>query len=140
MRRAFAGLAIVQLVAVTAQFFLAGSGAFDPAPNEESFQPHRAFGSGIILLAVLLTVAAAAARVPGRLIGMSGLIAGLTVLQVVIGAVATALDGAGGVAGPGELVFGLHAINALAILGLTARIARQAGRLPQPDVPQRQAP
>jgi hypothetical protein len=42
MRKAFTGLAILLLMAVVVQFFLAASGAFDTAPNVESFQPHTA--------------------------------------------------------------------------------------------------
>lgn len=126
MRKAFTGLAIVLLLAVVAQFFLAASGAFDTAPNEESFQPHRALGYGIILVAILTTIAAALARVPGRLIGMAGLVAGLTVLQSVIRAAAKAF----GDSGPaGQLVFGLHAVNGLAIVAVTGMIVRQARAL-----------
>ncbi|MCW3816881.1 DUF6220 domain-containing protein [Micromonospora sp. DR5-3] len=127
MRRAFAGLATLQLLAVVAQFFLAASGAFDTAPNDESFQPHRALGGGIVLITVLVTVVAATARMPGRLIGMSGLVAGLAVLQFVIAAIATALDGTAG-----GLVFGLHAVNGLAIVAVTGRIIRQARQLARP--------
>ncbi|MFC0508886.1 DUF6220 domain-containing protein [Micromonospora costi] len=135
MRKFFAGLAVLQVLAVVTQFILAASGAFDPAPNDESFQPHRALGGGIVLIAVLVTVVAAAARMPGRLIGMSGLVAGLAVVQFVIKGIATALDGtAGGV------VFGLHAINGLAILALTGRIVRQARQLSRTAVRAPQAP
>ena len=84
MRRAFAVLATVQVLAVVGQFFLAASGAFDTAPNDESFQPHRALGAGILLLALVVTIVAAIARVPGRLIGLSGLVAGLALVQFVI--------------------------------------------------------
>ncbi|GAA0416274.1 hypothetical protein Acor_56230 [Acrocarpospora corrugata] len=135
MRRSFAGLATLQVLAVVAQFFLAASSAFDTAPNDESFQTHRMLGAGIILLAVLVTIVAAIARMPGRLIGMSGLVAGLAVVQFVIGAIAKALDGAAG-----ELVFGLHAVNGLAILAVAGMIARQAGQLSRPATPARQAP
>jgi Family of unknown function (DUF6220) len=140
MRRSFAGLAILQLLAVVAQFFLAASGAFDTAPNDESFQAHRALGAGIVLLAVLVTIVGAIARMPGRLIGMSGLVAGLAVVQVVIRAIATAFDGAGGSTTAGELVFGLHAVNGLAILAVAGLIVRQAGQLSRPATPARQAP
>ncbi|GAA1003885.1 hypothetical protein Aple_005160 [Acrocarpospora pleiomorpha] len=135
MRRFFAALATLQVLAVAAQFFLAASGAFDTAPNEESFQPHRVLGSGILLLAVLVTVAAAIARMPGRLIGLSGLVAGLAVVQFVIRAIAKAFDGAAG-----ELVFGLHAVNGLAILAVAGMIARQAGQLSRSATLTRQAP
>ncbi len=123
MRKAFTGLAILLLLAIVAQFFLAASGAFDTAPNDESFQPHRVLGYGVLLLAVLLTIVAAVARVPGRLIGMAGLVAGLTVLQSLIRAIAGAF---GETTAAGALVFGLHAVNALVIIAVTMRIVRKA--------------
>jgi Family of unknown function (DUF6220) len=140
MRKAFAGLASLQLLAVVAQFFLAASGAFDPAANDESFQTHRTLGAGIVLLAVLVTIVAAAARMPGRLIGMSGLVAGLAVVQSVIRAIAAAFDDTGGSTTAGQLVFGLHAVNGLAILAVAGMIVRQAGERSRPAVPARQAP
>lgn len=141
MRRTFAGLAALLMLAVVAQFFLAASGAFDTAPTDEAFQPHRALGGGVVLIAVLVTVVAAVARMPGRLIGLSGLVAGLAVVQFVIRAIATAFDGTGGSTTAGELVFGLHAVNGLAILAVTGRIARQARQLLSgPAAPTRQVP
>src|SRR4029453_17162001 len=131
MRRVFAGLATLQLLAVVAQFFLAAGGAFDTAPNDESFRAHRALGLGIILLAVLVTIVAAVARMPGRIVAMSGLVAGLAVVQSVIRAIAAAFDDAGGSTTAGELVFGLHAVNGLTILALAVMIVHQAGVLPR---------
>ena len=141
MRKVFAGLAALLMLAVVAQFFLAASGAFDTAPNDESFQPHRMLGGGIVLLSVLVTIAAATARMPGRLIGMSGLVAGLAVVQFVIKAFATAFDGAGGSSTTaGQLVFGLHAVNGLAVMAVAGRIVRQARQLSRSAAPARQAP
>ncbi|MFF0372087.1 DUF6220 domain-containing protein [Micromonospora sp. NPDC005087] len=140
MRRFFAGLAALQMLAVVTQFFLAASGAFDTAPNDESFQPHRALGGGIVLLAVLVAIVAATARMPGRLIGMSGLVAGLAVVEFVIKGIATALNGTGGSSTAGGLVFGLHAVNGLAILAMAGMIVRQARQLSGPAAPTRQAP
>ena len=140
MRRFIAGLAALQMLAVVAQFFLAASGAFDTAPNDESFQPHRMLGGGIVLLAVLVAVVAATARMPGRLIGLSGLVAGLAVVQFVIKGIATALDGTGGSTTAGGLVFGLHAVNGLAILAVAGMIVRQARQLSRRAAPTRQAP
>lgn len=119
MRKAFTGLATFLMLAVVAQFFLAASGAFDTAPNEESFQPHRLLGYGIVLFAVLATIVAAAARLPGRLVGMTGLVAGLSLLQSVIRVVANAF-------GDSPLVFGLHAVNGLAIMGVLWTVIQQA--------------
>ena len=127
MRKVFAGLAILLVLAIVVQFFLAGAGAFDTAPNDESFQPHRALGYGIVLFAVVLTILAALARMPGRLIGMTALIAGLGVLQGLIRAVAGAFNDTGDTTTTaGQLVFGLHAINALVMMAVAGTVARQA--------------
>lgn len=131
MRKVFAGLAGLLMLAVVTQFFLAASGAFDTAPNDESFQPHRALGYGIVLLAVLLTAFAAVVRMPGRIIGMSGLVAGLGLLQPMIAAIANALGDSGDASNAGQLVFGLHGLNGLiimAVVGMIVRGAREAGR------------
>jgi hypothetical protein len=140
LRRAFTGLATIQVLAVVAQFFLAASGAFNPAPNDESFQAHRAFGYPIFVLAVLVTIAAALARAPGRLIGMAGLIAGLFTLQVVIAVLAKAFTGTGDTSTTaGQLIFGLHAVNGLILLAVAGTVARQARALSRSAVTDRPA-
>lgn len=140
MRRVFAGLAALLVLAVALQFFLAASGAFDSAPNEESFGPHRAMGYGILLYATLLTIIATVARMPGRLIGMSGLVAGLALLQGLIRQVARAFDDGGSSTAAGELVFGLHAINAVIILAVVVRLVRETWPVPGAARPVRQEP
>jgi hypothetical protein len=136
VKRVFALLAAVLVLAVVAQFYLAASAAFDTAPNDESFRPHRALGYGIVVLAVLLTVVAALARMPGRLTGMTGLIAALGVGQGLIRAVAAALDDTGGTSTTaGTLVFGLHAVNGLAMLAVAGTVARRARLLLRSAVP-----
>jgi hypothetical protein len=130
MRRAFTVLATVLVLAVVAQFFFAASGAFDTAPKDESFQTHRALGYGILLLAILLTLVAALVRMPGRLIGMTGLVAGLVLLQGVIAAVANAFNDTGDTATTaGQLIFGLHAVNGLVIMAVAGIIVRRARTL-----------
>ena len=127
MRKAFAGLATLLVLVVVAQFFLAASGAFDTAPRDESFQAHRSLGYGIVLFAVLLTILAALGRLPGRLIGMTGLIAALGVGQALIAVVAGAFDNTGDTGTTaGKLVFGLHAVNGLVMLAVAERVARGA--------------
>lgn len=127
MRRVFAGLATVLALAVVAQFYFAATGAFDTAPNDEAFAVHRSLGYGIMLFALLITIVAALARMPGRLIGMSGLIAGLAVLQGLIRALADAFGDSGDTSTTtGRFVFGLHAVNALIIMTLAGTVARQA--------------
>lgn len=140
MRKVFTALAMVLMLAVVLQIFLAGAGAFDTAPNDEAFQPHEALGHGIALFAVGLTLIAAVARMPGRLIGMSGLVAGLALLQPVIGTIASAFDDTGdSTSTAGELVFGLHAVNALVIMAMVGMIVRQARKLSSPQAPTRLA-
>jgi hypothetical protein len=129
MRKAFAGLATLLMLVVVAQFFLAASGAFSTAPNDESFQPHRALGYVVFVLAVLLTIVAALARMPGRLVGMAGLVAGLTVVQVVIAVLAKTFGDTGNSTTAGQLIFGLHAVNGLVIVAVVGRIVRQARAL-----------
>ncbi|MGH3647647.1 MAG: DUF6220 domain-containing protein [Micromonosporaceae bacterium] len=127
MRKVFAGLAILLMVVVAAEFFLAASGAFNTAPKEESFQAHRALGYLILLFAVLMTLVAALARAPGRLIGMAALVAGLVVVQSVIRGIASAVGDTAATAG--QLIFGLHAVNGLVIMAVVGMIVRQARQL-----------
>ena len=126
MRKAFAGLATLLLLVVVAQFFFAATGAFSAAPRDESYRPHHALGYVIFLLPVVMTIVAALARMPGRLIGMPALVAGLTTIQVLIAELAKAFGNTDGSTTAGSLIFGLHAVNGLAILAVAGVIARQA--------------
>src|SRR5256885_3000870 len=140
LRRVFAVLAALLVLMVVAQFFLAAGGAFDTAPKEESFQPHRALGYGIVLFAVLLTIVAAVARMPGRLIGLTGLVAVLGVGQGLIAAVAAAFNDTGDAStAAGRVVFGLHGLNALGMLSAAGTVARRARALSRPAAARRPA-
>ena len=133
MRKVFGALAALLMLAVVVQFLLAGSGAFAGGPKDESFGSHRALGYGILLFAVVLTAVAALARLPGRLIGMTGLVAGLVLVQGLIRAIAGSFGETGDSASTaGELVFGLHAVNGLVILAVVGMIVRQARELSRP--------
>jgi uncharacterized membrane protein YhaH (DUF805 family) len=135
MRRVFAGLAILLMLAVVVQFYFAASGSFSTAPHDEAFQPHRTMGYVVFFLAAVLTLVAALARMPGRLIGMSGLVAGLIVVQVLIALLADAVGENGDVTRTaGQLVFGLHAVNGLVIAAVAGRIARQALGASKPPI------
>jgi hypothetical protein len=129
MRKVFAGLAALLMLALVVQVFLAAGGAFDTAPKDEAFQPHRALGYAILLLAVVLTVVAALVRVPGRLIGLTGLVAGLVVLQPVIASIADAFGDSGSSTTAGRLVFGLHGVNALLVISVHSIVLRRARAL-----------
>lgn len=126
MRRAFTGVTGLTMLAVVVQFFLAAVGAFDTEPKEEAFEPHRTLGYVIILLTIVAVVAGALAKVPARLIGMTGLAVGLTLLQPVIAVAAGAFDASGSSTLAGELVFGLHAVNGLAIMGVLGTVLRRS--------------
>jgi hypothetical protein len=137
MHKVFVVLAAVLLAAIVVQFYLAGVGAFDTAPLEQAFAAHGTLGYGILLYSVLLLIFAAVARLPRRLIGMVGLIASLTLLQGVISVVAHALGGSENVTSTaGQIVFGLHTVNAAVIIAIAVRILRQARQpaAPAPSV------
>jgi hypothetical protein len=121
MRKAFAGLAILLMLTVLAEFYFAARGGFSTAPREESYRPHHALGYVIFLLPWLMAFVAALARLPRRLVWLSVLVAGLTSVQVLIAKVA---GGVGGSAGPG--IFGFHAVTGLAIPAVAGLIVRQA--------------
>jgi cytochrome b561 len=133
MRKTFTGVTALLMLAVVVQFFLAASGAFDDAPADESFGPHRGVGFLILLLALLATLAAAAAKLPGRVVGMTAAVLGLAVLQPVIAGVASALDDTGDGSGPAAVVFGLHGVNGLVIMTLVGSLL-QKSREPSPAV------
>jgi hypothetical protein len=75
---------------------------------------------------------------PGRLIGMAGLVAGLTVVQVVIAVLARAFNDTGDTSTTaGTLVFGLHAVNGLIIMAAAQTVARRARALSRSAVTNR---
>jgi hypothetical protein len=132
MRKAFAGLAGLLMVVVVVQFFLAGSGAFDNGPVDEAFKPHRSLGYLTVALAVLLTLAAAVARMPGRIIGLSGLVAGLALLQPVIAIIAKGFGDEGTTTAAGQFAFGLHAVNGLVIMAVLRSVLMAARQVRVP--------
>lgn len=137
MRKAFTVIGVVLLLAVLIQFFLAGSGAFDTATREKAFEPHRMFGYVVFVLAIVLTIVGALARLPKRLVGMSGLATGLIALQAVIAVIAEAVEHSGSAGNTvGELVFGLHAVNGVVIIGLIGNIVRRSRGTSTPGSPE----
>lgn len=127
VRKVYVGLMFVLVLAIVAQFYFAGVGAFDTGPRDDAFSVHRMLGYIIFLIALLATIAAAVARLPGRIIGLTGLVTGLILLQSVIAQLAKAFDDAGDTSTTaGTIVFGLHALNALAIMGASGTALRLA--------------
>ncbi|MEU3012062.1 DUF6220 domain-containing protein [Nocardia asteroides] len=121
MKKLVTVLAVVLTVTVVVQFFLAAMGAFDSAPAEEAFAPHRALGNVILLLALVVALVAAVARMPARVAGTAGLVAALVLLQSVIKEVAGAVGD-----DSGALLFGVHGVNGMLIVGTVGALLRQA--------------
>ncbi|MEU7612586.1 DUF6220 domain-containing protein [Micromonospora sp. NPDC049204] len=127
MRKAFVGLAALLMFAIFVLFFLAGNGAFNSAPNDEAFRPHRLLGMGTVFLAVVLAVVAAVGRMPGQIIGLTALVAGLAILQPVIVVISKAFGDSGSTTTAGQLVFGLHAVNGLIMMAVLHTILQKVG-------------
>lgn len=128
MRRVFTVLAGLLLISVLAQFYFAGVGAFDKPQDDGSFALHSLTGMLVIpVLSLLVTAAAAVARAPGRLIGLSILPLGLVVVQVLIIVLGRAFnDTADNTTPVGLAILGLHVINGLLVMGVAAAVFRGA--------------
>jgi len=106
--RLHAGLSALTLVAVIAQFYLAGVGAFGAA----SYQAHRITGDLIALASLLLLLLALAGWVGRARVALSAVLVGLMVLQMALPNVSL------------RWVAAAHVLNALAILGVVAQLFR----------------
>jgi hypothetical protein len=105
------GLAWVVLAGLFLQFYLAGMGLFGAA----SFEFHRTWGYLLAIPILLLLVLALAGRLGRRLIGLSALLVVLTIVQVMLPSLRASIP----------LIAALHVVNALALMGVSAAIARQ---------------
>ncbi|MEU5942352.1 DUF6220 domain-containing protein [Micromonospora sp. NPDC047548] len=118
MRKVFVITSALVLVAVLAQFYLAGVGAFTRPATADAWTAHRAGAMAIMALALLNTVVAALARAGGRTIAFAALPIGLVILQLVLSAMSSALGGSStGRTGLPLYLVALHAVNGLAVLG-----------------------
>lgn len=130
MRRVFVVVAGLLLVAVVVQFYFAAFGVFQAPATDDQFLLHQMNGRIVLpLLCLLVILAAAVARAPGRLIGFSAIPFGLLLLQIVLFLLA-GLTGSTEVKTnlAGTIILGLHAVNGLAILGVTLLLVRRASR------------
>jgi hypothetical protein len=107
---------LVRLTAlgVLMQFFLAGAGAF----GATSFTAHTALGTTLIGLTAIALLAALVAR---RLRRHTALLFGVTLLQGLLGTLGADTQAWFG---------GLHAVNALAVMGAAATLARRTAAAP----------
>ena len=112
MRQIHQWLARIVLAGFLAQFYLAGTGIFGVG----TLDPHRMLGSVLAIPIILLLILALAGRMGQRLIGLSVLLVVLTIVQAMLPSLR---DDAAWLAA-------LHPINALALMGITAAIGREA--------------
>ncbi|MCT9933250.1 DUF6220 domain-containing protein [Planotetraspora sp. A-T 1434] len=128
MRRVYAALAGLLLLSVVVQFYFAAVGAFEKPQVDGSFALHSVTGTLVIpVLSLLATVAAALSRAPGRQIALTILPLGLVIVQMLIIALGEALDDSTGNTTPASLaILGLHAVNGLAIMGVSGFVFRGA--------------
>jgi hypothetical protein len=132
MRRVYVVLVGLLLASGVAQFYFAAIGAFTKPQTEDSFALHSMNGRIVFpLLAILATAAAALAKAPGKLIGLTILPFGLGIVQVLIIVLGNVIGGATEQrTTPVALaILGLHALNGMAILGVTATVMRRARAL-----------
>lgn len=137
MRRVFVVTAGLLVVAEVVQFYFAAFGVFQQPAPEDAFLLHQMNGRVVLpLLCLLVIVAAALARAPGRLIGLSAIPFGLLLMQIVLFVLAGLVG-----ATPektnlvGTAILGLHAVNGLCILGVSILLVRRAVRLAAADRP-----
>ncbi len=131
VRKVYAALAGLLLAATVVQMYLAAVGAFDKPQDDSSFALHSMNGMMVIpVLSLVATAAAAAAKAPGRQIGLTVLPVGLVVVQALIVALGGLFDDSTGNTTPLSLaILGLHAINGMAVMGVCAMVFRNARRL-----------
>ncbi|GII87428.1 hypothetical protein Ssi03_54180 [Sphaerisporangium siamense] len=128
MRKVYVAVAGLMLLAVIAQFYFAAVGAFDSAHDDDSFVLHSMTGMMIIpVLSILATVAAAVAKAPGRMIGMTILPLGLVIVQVLIIVLGGLFNDSADNTTPVSLaILGLHALNGMAVMGVSGTVFAQA--------------
>jgi hypothetical protein len=134
MRRVYVGLAGLLMLAVVAQFYFAAVGAFTKPQTDDSFALHSVNGMMVIpLLSILATIAAAVARAPGRLIGLTIAPLGLVILQTLIIVFGKVFDDGDHTTPVGLAIVGLHAIGGLAIMAVAGMVLRGARLLSTKD-------
>ncbi|MEN3537839.1 DUF6220 domain-containing protein [Microbispora sp. ZYX-F-249] len=137
MRKVFFGFAVLQLVAVLAQFYLSTFGAFEtphPAPGDPNaaIGYHAMNGTMIMpLLSLLTTVVALLARAGGKLVGLSILPFVLVAVQLfVIFSLAEIAGWTENSTTTGSLVvLGFHALDGVAILAVAVILVQRARAL-----------
>jgi len=128
VRRVYVAVLGLLFVAIVFQFYLAASGAFDKPQDDDSFALHRINGMAVVTgLSVLATIVGALARVGARTVALTIVPALLVVVQMLIRAIAEAFEASNGdTTGASVAIFGLHALNGMAIMLVTVILLRRA--------------
>jgi hypothetical protein len=113
--RIFQGVAWLVLAGLVVQFYLAGAALF----GVTTFQPHRTLGVALALAILLLLVLALGAQPGRRVVGLTALLAALTVVQVLLPSLRTVLPA----------LAALHVINAAVLLAVAGAMARAPVRI-----------
>jgi hypothetical protein len=114
--RLFQALAWLVVAGLVVEFYLAGAALF----GVTTFQPHRLLGVLLAAAMLLLLVVTVVARPGRRLLGQVALLLLLTLVQVSLPQLRSAVGS----------IAALHVVNAALLLGLAGPIARAAGRVP----------
>jgi len=122
LTRLFQGLAWLVLGGLVLQFYLAGAAMFGVVP----LQPHRTLGHLLTVAVLLLVVLALVARPGRRLVGLTVLLASLTVVQVLLPSLRTGLP----------WVAAFHVVVAVGLTALAAAVARGQPRRPMAHRPE----
>ena len=103
-------LARIFLAGLLLQFYLASTAIFGAG----SFQPHRILGAALTMIVFLFPVLALAGRLGRQRIVLSILLVVLTIVQMML----PSLRGAA------PWIAALHPVNALVLMGISARMGR----------------
>jgi hypothetical protein len=130
MRKVYVTLTGLLVVSVVIQFYFAAFGVFTAPANDSQFILHTTNGRFILPLLCLLSIGAAAlAKAPGKLIGLTAIPFGLLIMQTVLFLIAGLIGSSPEKTNvAGQIILGLHALNGLAILGVSIMLFVRARR------------
>ena len=119
----------VRIVSGAMQFYFAAVGAFSKPQTDDVYALHIANGRMVFpILAILATIAAALAKAPGKLIGLTVLTLGLLIVQTLIIVLGNVIGGATEqrTTPAAVAILGLHAVNGMVIMGVLGNVMRKA--------------
>lgn len=136
MRRIYVAIVTLMLVSGVLQFYFAAIGAFTRPRTDDSFALHVLNGRIFAVLALIAILAAAMARAPGRLIGLTAATLGLTVVQTLIVVLGNVIGGSSEqrTTAVSLAILGLHAINGIALVHVVVSVLAQARAHAKPAV------